>query len=362
MTGRPHEPQPTGGQPGFARRVLLAASLAAGMFLLLIALWFAAHALLVAFAGVLVAIVLRAPADWLAERSRLSERWSLAVVLAILAAALAGLGLLIAPQVSEQVQQLSEQLPQSLQQFRQWLQEREWGRWLLTVVPSPELMQTGGAGGLLSRAGGMAYSAVQTFFELLVLLFVSLYLAIDPRLYTEGLLRLFPPRQRGRAAEVLAATGRTLRWWLVGTLVRMAAVGAMTFVGLWLLGVPLAFTLALLALLLDFVPYFGPILAAVPAVLLAFTDGPQQALYVAALYIAVQQIEGLLITPLLYQRTVHLPPVVTILAQVVLFAMFGNLGILLATPLAAVGLVWVKMLYVEQALGDRLETPDDADP
>jgi predicted PurR-regulated permease PerM len=143
--------------------------------------------------------------------------------------------------------------------------------------------------------------------------------------------------------------------------VRMTSVGVLTFIGLWLLGVPLPFLLALLAFLLDFVPYFGPIVAALPAVLLAFSEGPQQALYVLILYIVIQQIESLVISPMVYQRTIYLPPVITLLAQILLFAMAGALGVILATPLIAVILVLVKMLYVEQTLGDnQIDRPEDA--
>lgn len=352
----PAERHPFGSLTTYAQRILLAVGVAAAVALLLLALWYAAHALLMAFAGVLLAILLRAPADWLSARTGLAERWCLVMVLVVLLSAVVGFGFVVAPQISAQFQQLAQKLPQSIQHVQDELERSAWGAWLLNLVPSPEQLQDGGGG---FHPGGMASSAVQTLFDILVLLFVTLFLALNPRLYSNGLLRLVPREQRPRAAEVLGATGYTLRWWLVGTLIRMVAVGVMTFAGLWLLGVPLALVLAVLAFLLDFVPYFGPIIAAIPAILLGFTEGPQQALYVAALYFVVQQIESLLISPLLYERTVYLPPVVTILAQVVLFSMLGALGIVLATPLAAVGLVWVKMLYVEQVLGDSIRTPDE---
>lgn len=347
------------GRPnGFGQRVLVATAIVLGVVLLLVTLWFARNALLVAFAGVLLAITLRIPADWLAEHTRLSERWALAVTLLVLLIIFVSLGFWTAPRISDQTQQLTQQLPESIKWLRNSFEQFALGRWVLELIPQPEDVNRQQVGQVVRRATGMAYTAGHVLSGLVILVFVSIYLAIHPRLYTSGLLRLVPQHRRPRAAEIFGATGYTLRWWLIGTLARMVAVGLMTFVGLWLLGVPLAFLLALCAFLLDFVPYFGPIVAAIPAILLTLVDSPQQALYVTLLYVAVQQIESLLISPIIYERTVYLPPVLTILVQIVMFAMFGALGILLATPLAAVALLWVKMLYVEGILGDTMNTAD----
>ncbi len=152
---------------------------------------------------------------------------------------------------------------------------------------------------------------------------------------------------------MLAATGATLRWWLFGTLLKMIAVGLLTFVGLWALDVPLAMLLAIIAGLLDFVPYIGPIVAALPAILIGFTGGLELAFWVAVVYLIVQQLESLVISPVIYHRTVYMPPALTILAEVILLAMAGAIGLILATPLMALTIVLVKMLYVEQVLGDR---------
>ena len=137
----------------------------------------------------------------------------------------------------------------------------------------------------------------------------------------------------------------------------MAATGILTGLGLWLLGIPLALTLALLAAVLTFVPYVGAFLSAIPALLLGIVQGPVTALYVGLLYIAVQFVEGYLITPLVQQETVSLPPALTIGSLVLFGALFGPMGIMLGTPLAAVGIVLVRMAYVEDVLergNDRL--------
>jgi len=136
----------------------------------------------------------------------------------------------------------------------------------------------------------------------------------------------------------------------------MAATGVLTGLGLWLLGIPLALTLALLAAVLTFVPYVGAIVSAIPALLLGLVHSPTMVLYVAILYVIVQLVEGYLLTPLIQQETVALPPALTIASLVLFGALFGPLGLMLGTPLAAVGLVLVRMAYVEDVLeqGDVL--------
>jgi predicted PurR-regulated permease PerM len=153
--------------------------------------------------------------------------------------------------------------------------------------------------------------------------------------------------------EVLDAIGHVLQRWLVGQLVLMAIVGTITWIGLALLGVPFALPLALFAGLSEFVPYVGPIVAAIPAVLVGFAEGPHLALWVAGLYIAVQSIESYVLTPLIQQRAVYLPPALLLFSQVVLGVTAGPLGVIVATPLAAAGLVAVNKLYVEDVLGDK---------
>lgn len=155
----------------------------------------------------------------------------------------------------------------------------------------------------------------------------------------------------------MSEIGRTLGQWLMGKLLSMLIVGVLTATGLALLQVPLALLLGIVAGLLDFIPYVGPIMAGVPAVLIAFSEGPQLALYVLLLFAALQLAEGYLLLPLIERRTVALPPALTIGAQVLLGALFGFAGVALATPITAVLTVAIAMLYVEDVLGDRGRRP-----
>jgi len=136
----------------------------------------------------------------------------------------------------------------------------------------------------------------------------------------------------------------------------MAGVGVAATVGLSLLGIPLALALGLIAFLLEFVPYLGPFIG-VPAVLVALAAGPGDAAYVVLLYLGIHAAEGYVIAPLVDQRSVHLPPALGLVAQLLLGTLFGFLGLILAVPLAAFGMVLVQMLYVEDFLGERSGSP-----
>lgn len=132
-------------------------------------------------------------------------------------------------------------------------------------------------------------------------------------------------------------------------------IGFFTTIGLWLLDIPLALILGLIAAILTFIPNIGPILALAPAVLFGLTVSPEQALYVTLLYISIQAVESYVLTPLVQRKTIELPRALTLATQVFLGVSLGGLGVALATPLTAVGVVATKMLYVEDGLEDPID-------
>ena len=152
---------------------------------------------------------------------------------------------------------------------------------------------------------------------------------------------------------MLGEIGKALRRWLLGRAIDMVAVIILTFAGLLLLDVPLAFLLALIAGLLNFIPYIGAVVGAVPAVIVAFGQGPMQALWVVLLFLAIQTVEGYLLVPFIQQRTVQLPPALLIFSQTVFGTLFGILGLLLAPALMVVILIVVQAVYLHDVLGDR---------
>jgi len=302
----------------------------------------AAQPLLLAFAGVLFGTALRGLAEVVARRLKWPVKWSLLACLALLVVLVAVAALWIIPHVASQLSTLADQLTVAYETVRQSLSSTSTGRRLL-----------GGSSSLgrqlwsfAQQAAGLLASAVGVIGGSVFVLAVALYVAVGPAPYRHGLLRLAPPNRRARASELLGALASTLRRWLLGRIVSMTAVGLVTWLGLWILGIPLPLTLGLLAGLLGFVPNLGPIASAIPAVVLAFTLGPLHVVYVIVLYLAVNLADGYGLTPLLQKKTVSVPPALLLTGQVVMGALSGVLGIMLATPLLACLLVLVRELYV----------------
>ncbi|MGH8290884.1 MAG: AI-2E family transporter [Steroidobacteraceae bacterium] len=317
----------------------------------LLLLWLVADWLLIIFAGILLAILLRGLSFWLSAQTRLPIRWSLvAVVVAILVIA-AGVVYFIAPNASQQLDQLVQQLPVGLHRIEQELGRSSWGNSLLKEL------QPGSEGrGAVRAVAGQLFGVASTTFGILaafiVIIFVGLYLAAEPGIYVRGTIRLFPPHRRARIIGVLHQIAHALRWWLIGRIISMTVIGIVTALGLWLIGVHLALTLGILAGLLSFVPYIGSVSSAVPAILIALTQSTGLVLYVIVLYVIIHIAEGYILMPLMQKKMVHMPPALTLSMQVVLGAVLGILGIALATPLTAGAVVAIRMLYVEDVLHD----------
>jgi predicted PurR-regulated permease PerM len=172
---------------------------------------------------------------------------------------------------------------------------------------------------------------------------------------------MFPHRSRAKAEEVLGKMAIMLQRWLITQLVAMIAVGAITVVTLMVLQVPSALALGVLAGLLEFVPIIGPIIASIPAIAMALLDSPQKALLVTLAFVGIQQVESQVITPLLMKEGVDLPPVLTIVVQAIMATVFGFIGLVVAVPLLATAMVPIKMLYVEDIVGDEMTLPGDDD-
>jgi predicted PurR-regulated permease PerM len=312
--------------------------------------------LLLAFAGLLLALFLHGAGSWIAKRLHVPERLGVAAVCLGLVGVAAGVMWAAAPAVATQIDELSRSMPKALERGVAALDGYDWAR---PVIERARHMDE-----LLARkdtlrgAGTVVSSTFGAVGSLVVFLFIGLFVAFEPGVYRKGFLRLLPTARRERADEIMAETAEKLRMWMAGKILSMLIVGLATWGGLALLGVPLGLTLALLAALLTFVPNFGPVLSAIPAILLGLLDGPSKALYVGLLYVGVQFVESYILTPIVQKKTVSLPPALTIIAQVVMGTLAGGLGVLVASPLTAAALVIVKRVYVEDVLGDK--TPCEA--
>ena len=311
----------------------------------------AGRILLMAFGGLLVGVFLYSLAKGTSSITRLPYGLALALVVVALVAIVGGLFLLVGNRLASQANELSDAVSRSLIQLRDYLANYQWGQRILEQ--SPEWGKAIAQGNIPSRITDTASSIVDFTLAIVIMLFIGLYGAVEPETYRNGLLRLVPLDKRRRANEVISVLVYNLRWWLLGQLFSMLCVGLITGIGLWLIGAPLALTLGVLAAMLEIVPNIGPVLWLVPAVMVAFTDSATQVLHVVIIYVVTHAFESYVLIPLVQRRTVWLPPALSILAVVLLGLLTGFLGLLVAAPLALVIMLLVKMLYVEDFLGDR---------
>ena len=254
------------------------------------------------------------------------------------------------PRIATQVSQVTDALPDAWDEVKNALKDNGWGHYILDSTPlsddGPDLNVMGALEGTLS-------TTLSVLVNLVVVVTVGIYLAIDPKLYRVGVQHLFPKAHRERSGEILDALGDGLWYWLLGQFVDMAAVAIMTGAGLWLLGVPLPVALGVIAGVTNFIPYLGPFIGAAPAVVIAFAHDPMLALYAAGLFLVVQQLDSHVMMPIIQEHATAMPPALTILVVVAAGVLFGLLGVLLATPLLLVALILVQRVYVEDVLQDH---------
>ncbi|MCF6157294.1 MAG: AI-2E family transporter [wastewater metagenome] len=335
----------------FAQRVLLAAGIAALIAVLMIISWKAINVLLLIFAGTLMAIFLRGLSNLLSKYTHLPAILSLVIVILGIMGIFALIGGLIAPSIADQIDKLMKTIPDSISQIRNQLKQYPWMNKIIEKAPGFNQIVSGKMN-VVSRVTGFFSTTFGFFADVIIILIVGLFLSINPSSYIKGLVKLVPIRKREHAHEVLTNIESTLFWWLIGKIMSMTIIGILIGTGLSLLGIPLSLALGFIAGLLSFIPNIGPILSAIPAVLLALTQSPMKALYVVLLFVGIQAMESYLITPYIEKHTVSMPLALVIVGQVLMGTLLGGLGLVFATPLVAALIVLVKMLYVRDILGD----------
>jgi predicted PurR-regulated permease PerM len=352
MTDTSTSPAVKPAQRKLMRRFVLVDGIAVLFLALVAAVVLAIDALLLLFACVLFAVLLYELSAILCRRFGWNRKVALvAVVLGLLL--IIGLGgWVMAPQIAAQSTELAHQIPQSLQRLRQMVESRPLLARIAADLPeAKQLIQS--MQQFVPNAGLFFGGVLGAIGNVAIILFVGIYFALSPRQYKQGIVKLVPQGKRERAVQVLDDIGATLARWLIGKSLSMLIVGVATAGGLTLLGVPLGLILGIIAGLLDFIPYIGPIMAGVPAVLIALSISPDLALYTVLLFLGIQTVEGYVLQPLVEARAVEIPPALTIVMQLVFGTLFGFAGIALATPLTAMLVVLVDKLYVEDILGDR---------
>ena len=331
----------------FIRRVLIVV----GIAVFISVLYLLSDILLLAFGAVLVAVVLRSIAGPIEGSMSISDR--LAIVAAALGAiaVLGGVGFLYGAQISSQLAGLFDNLPAAATSLSK-----------SGHFPSvSELIKGSSIGNLVVSAFSWGTTVFGAAATLVVVIVAGVYIAIDPDVYRNGFLKLFPSRVRAQIGETIDDSGGALRLWLGAQAVSMILVGVLTGAGLAFIGVPSALGLGLIAGVTEFVPIVGPLIGAIPTLLLASTVSLEMVLWTMLLFVVVQQVESNIITPLVARRAVKLPPAVGLFAVVAIGILFGPLGLLLGYPLAIVADVAVRRLYVRETLGEDVEIAGEND-
>lgn len=308
-------------------------------------LWKVMPVLMLGFAGVVLAAALRSASVPLSRRLHIPSSASVVLVVILFVGTLTGAGYLFGTQIAEQAGAIWQALQEAPAKLEKVLGGSAIGQQVvehLRGATSPETMSKV-AKGTVTVFGAVA--------DVGLVLFLAVYLAIDPATYRRGALLLLPPAARARVDEALEISGAQLRKWLLGQLGAMVTVGLIIGVGLALLGAPLAAPLGILSGLLEFVPVVGPFTALFVGVLVSLAQGPQMALYVGILYVAVLFIEGNIIIPLAQKWAVSLPPALGLLGIVVFGVLFGLAGVLFAMPLLVVVVTLVEKLYIRKDPG-----------
>jgi len=322
--------------------------------LVLLAIWLIGDVLAVIFASALMAVVLHGLARLLRRHLKfVPYAAAVSIVAVVIFAAIVALVWSSGPAIGDQFIRLKAALIAQSGDIRGRLSQSTVGQMVLDHLPSTlggnaNSNTLGSFGsGLAGSVTGLLSGAFGLLGTILVILIAGLYFALSPALYIDGVLRIVPPKHRGAARELLLTAGSTLWAWTAGQALDMLVVGILSGLGLYMIGVPLALALGVVAGLMNFIPYIGAIMGAVPAVLLGLSLGTHEALFVAILYVTIQFFEGNVLAPFIQRRAVHMPPALAILSQTVFGSILGIPGLILASPITAALL----------AMGDKATAP-----
>lgn len=333
---------------GMNTRVMRAVGLATLAVVVLVLLWFSRRMVLLLFAALLIALILTSLTHLLQKVLPLRHKFAFGLVLLLLTILISVTSVILATTMSDQFSELADRLPKLFSDARERVEQSPAYQKATGLFGDPkDIMPSGGAGKMASSAVSSTFQMASSF---VFIVFSAIFLAASPGLYMELLIKLFPPHRRAAARETVTRVLATLKQWLLGQAVSMSVVGVMTGVALAIAGIPFAAALGLIAGLAEFIPLAGPILASIPALLLAASEGTDKVLIVLGIFLVIQFLEGNVIMPIVQRKAVHLPPVVTLVALLVLGEAFGLLGMFVAAPLAAMVLVLVEEVYVRRVL------------
>ncbi len=329
--------------------------------LLLLFLYSIAEVLLLLFIAILFGVFLSAITDSLQRRFSVPRPVGVLTALTIFLLGLTGIIVLIVPPVIGQTRELVAALPGMMAGWEVQLKAlAARNPFIANMLPEIELDQTY-VGAYASQMSGYfkglvpwAFSAVTIVIHFLSVLVMGIYLALKPSIYREGFILLAPPVHRELVRDILGDLNRTLRAWIVGQLLAMFVLGVLTWIGLVLLKVPYALAFGVFTGAVAIVPFFGTLFSTIlPAFFVLGTGGPLTAVWVILLGVVVHVFEANVVAPMIMERQVHLPPVLSILAVLIMSHLLHVVGLLVAVPVLCVVMVIGRRVYVHRVLEGR---------
>jgi predicted PurR-regulated permease PerM len=334
--------------------VLIAAIFAV---LVLLFVYSVAEVLLLLFLAALFALYLGAITDFLEDRFRVPRPAGLLAAFLFTALLATGIGMLIVPPVMQQTQALLQALPTQIAVWVEGLQALVARYPLVAAVLPPEELNRQ-LSELATRAGGYfaglfpyVVDTLHALINVISVLVMGIYMALRPEVYREGVISLAPPVHRELVRDILADLGRSLRAWIGGQILAMFFLGVLTWIGLEILNVPFALAFGVFTGVVVMVPFFGTLVSTLlPALFVLSTGGVVHALLVILLGVLLHVVEANVVHPLIMERRVHLPPVLSILSVLVMAELLGVIGLLVAVPVLATTMVIVRRIYVHRLL------------
>jgi predicted PurR-regulated permease PerM len=312
-----------------------------------------AHVLILLFIGVLLSLYLRAIAGWLERRLHVPDRLAFAASLLLSVAGVAAIFWILVPPVIEQTQALIKVLPNYITGWEASIER--------TISRFPALRDYWKPGehkilfGVYNQISDNFASipmrvigVVEGAISLFSIAIIAIYMSLHPALYREWLIALFPPIHRDLVRDLLGDLGDTLRSYMVGQLLVMAFLAALTAIFLKLLGVPYWLTFGIFTGLVSIIPFFGTLLSTtLPALfVLNGPNGGVRALLVLGVGVVVHLIEGNIVSPYAMSKKVDLPPVLTIMSVLIMGQLLGGIGLIVALPTLAMMMVIVRRILI----------------
>lgn len=329
-----------------ARRTFQTALIWMAVAALAFVLWYIRQGVLLVFGAIVLAVLLDMLASFISRGTRLPQGPSLALATAMVIALFGFLAWRFGAQLSSQFNQLAQNIQDGAHYLQATFQNSGLAQLGVQVTEKGTSFITSAISGALSTGLNFVEAAI-------VLAISAIYLAAQPELYRSGFAKLFQPAHRPRVLNALDLIGRSLKLWLLGQFILMILVGILSLIAVWVIGLPNAVALALLAGILEIVPYLGPFLSAIPAVLVALTLGLTPALWTVVAYIAIHVFEGYVTAPMIERYFVTIPPALILAGIVACDLLFGTIGVIMAAPITVVVYMAVKMIYVENPLDEK---------